>query len=148
MVENNSTTAIAVMEEDSNFITDLTAKRVTAYCSLKPNSPEEKKLLFKAMNNPEKRIGDCINKTIKVKNVFAEIVTCINATTGEAKECPRIVLIDDKGVGYQAVSLGIYSAVKKLFQIFGTPEMWTTPVTVEVVQITKGDRKILTLNLV
>jgi hypothetical protein len=146
-MEQNNSMALTTMEENNNFITDLTAKRVTAYCSLNPQKIEEKKLLFKAMNNPEKRIGDCINMTIKVKNIYAEIVTCVNRDTGESAECPRIVLIDEKGVGYQAVSLGIFSAVKKLFQIFGTPETWDKPIDVQVLQLTKGERKILTLNI-
>lgn len=141
-------TALAVMDEDERFIMDLTAERKTQFCSMIPKNEDEEIVLFNAMNNPEKRIGDCINMTINVKHVFCEVVTCVNRETGETNMCPRIVLIDTDGVGYQAVSLGVFSALKKIFTIKGSPTTWKKPVKLQVVQITKGDRKLLTFNMV
>ena len=141
-------TALAVMDEDERFIMDLTAERKTQFCSMIPKNEDEEIVLFNAMNNPEKRIGDCINMTINVKHVFCEVVTCENRETGETNMCPRIVLIDTDGVGYQAVSLGVFSALKKIFAIKGSPTTWKKPVKLQVVQITKGDRKLLTFNMV
>lgn len=141
-------TALAVMDEDERFIMDLTAERKTQFCSMIPKNEDEEIVLFNAMNNPEKRIGDCINMTINVKHVFCEVVTCVNRETGETNMCPRIVLIDTDGVGYQAVSLGVFSALKKIFAIKGSPTTWKKPVKLQVVQITKGDRKLLTFNMV
>jgi hypothetical protein len=141
-------TALAVMDEDERFIMDLTAERKTQFCSMVPKNEDEEIVLFNAMNNPDKRIGDCINMTINVKHVFCEVVTCVNRETGETNMCPRIVLIDTDGVGYQAVSLGVFSALKKIFAIKGSPTTWKKPVKLQVVQITKGDRKLLTFNMV
>lgn len=141
-------TALAVMDEDERFIMDLTAERKTQFCSMIPKNEDEEVVLFNAMNNPEKRIGDCINMTINVKHVFCEVVTCVNRETGESNMCPRIVLIDTEGVGYQAVSLGVFSALKKIFAIKGSPTTWKKPVKLQVVQITRGDRKLLTFNMV
>lgn len=141
-------TALAAMDEDERFIMDLTAERKTQFCSMIPKNEDEEIVLFNAMNNPDKRIGDCINMTINVKHVFCEVVTCVNRETGETNMCPRIVLIDTDGVGYQAVSLGVFSALKKIFAIKGSPTTWKKPVKLQVVQITKGDRKLLTFNMV
>lgn len=141
-------TALAVMDEDERFIMDLTAERKTQFCSMIPKNEDEEIVLFNAMNNPEKRIGDCINMTINVKHVFCEVVTCVNRETGETNMCPRIVLIDTDGVGYQAVSLGVFSALKKIFTIKGNPTTWKKPVKLQVVQITRGERKLLTFNMV
>lgn len=141
-------TALATMDEDERFIMDLTAERKTQFCSMIPKNEDEEIVLFNAMNNPEKRIGDCINMTINVKHVFCEVVTCVNRETGETNMCPRIVLIDTDGVGYQAVSLGVFSALKKIFAVKGSPTTWKKPVKLQVVQITKGDRKLLTFNMV
>lgn len=135
------------MAEDERFIMDLTAERKVQYCSMVPKNEDEEIILFNAMNNPEKRIGDCINMTIEVKHVFCEVVTCINRETGEGNLCPRIVLIDKDGTGYQAVSLGIFSALKKIFSIKGDPKTWKKPVKLMVSQVTKGDRKLLTFNM-
>lgn len=141
-------TGLMTMQEDERFIMDLTAERKVQFCSMVPKNEDEEIILFNAMNNPEKRIGDCINLTIEVKHVFCEVVTCINRETGESNICPRIVLIDKDGVGYQAVSMGIYSALKKIISIKGNPANWKKPVKLQVAQITKGDRKLLTFNLV
>lgn len=137
-----------VMEDDERFIMDLTAERKVQFCSMKPKNEDEEIVLFNAMNNPDKRIGDCINMTIEVRHVFCEVVTCVNRETGESNLCPRIVLIDNDGVGYQAVSLGVFSALKKIFNIKGDPSTWKKAVKLQVVQITKGDRKLLTFNMV
>jgi hypothetical protein len=57
------------------------------------------------------------------------------------------VIIDDHGVGYACVSIGVYSAIKKLFQVYGEPETWKNPITLKVKQVTKGERKMLTLDI-
>ena len=124
---------------------DMTSAQLS-FSSLKAESDEEKANLFNAINNPEKRLADCINMTIKAKDLYIEVVNCTNEETGEITACPRIVIIDDKGVSYQAVSLGIYSALKKVIQIFGAPT-WEKPISLAVKQITKGTRKMLTLNI-
>lgn len=124
---------------------DMTSAQLS-FSSLKAESDEEKASLFNAINNPEKRLADCINMKIKAKDLYIEVVNCTNEETGEVTACPRIVIIDDKGVSYQAVSLGIYSALKKVIQIFGAPT-WEKPIVLEVKQVTKGQRKMLTLNI-
>lgn len=124
---------------------DMTSRQLS-FSSLSAETDEEKAHLFNAINNPEKRLADCINMKIKAKDLYIEVVNCTNEETGEITACPRIVIIDDKGVAYQAVSLGIYSALKKVIQIFGAPT-WEKPITLEVKQVTKGTRKMLTLNI-
>lgn len=124
---------------------DMTSAQLS-FSSLKAETDEEKANLFNAINNPEKRLADCINMKIKAKDLYIEVVNCTNEETGEVTACPRIVIIDEKGVSYQAVSLGIYSALKKVIQIFGAPT-WEKAITLEVKQVTKGTRKMLTLNI-
>ncbi len=124
---------------------DMTSAQLS-FSSLSAETDEEKANLFNAINNPEKRLADCINMKIKAKDLYIEVVNCTNEETGEVTACPRIVIIDDKGVSYQAVSLGIYSALKKVIQIFGAPT-WEKPISLEVKQVTKGTRKMLTLNI-
>ena len=143
----NQNTGIGNRFSDMGFdiSVDMTSAQL-AFSSLQATTDEEKAQLFNAINNPEKRLADCINMTIKAKDLFVEVVNCTNEETGEVTACPRIVIIDDKGVAYQAVSLGIYSALKKVIQIFGTPT-WAKPIALEVKQVTKGTRKMLTLNI-
>lgn len=116
------------------------------FCSLKAETPEEKAILFRIMNSPEKRISDCINQTILVKDVYCEVVQVTNKETGELNKCPRVVLVDKDGIGYQSVSFGIYGSLKKLFQVYGVPT-WNEPVPVKVIQISREKNKILTLTI-
>ena len=133
-------------DEGFSLVADMTSRQ-TAFCSMFATTKEDKAKLYNAMNNPDSRLADCINMQIKAKDLYVEIVNCTNEETGEVTACPRIVIIDDEGKSYQAVSIGIYSALKKIIQVYGAPT-WADPVTLEVKQITKGQRKMLTLNVV
>ena len=135
----------AVVTRDDNYVANLTSE-ISAFCSLKADTIEEKAKLFEATNNPKNRLGDCINMTIEAKDLFCEVVDCVNEETGEVSKCPRIVIIDKDGESYQAVSLGVYGAVKKLIAIFGAPT-WETPLPLTIKQITKGNKKMLTFDV-
>lgn len=136
---------IAVKSQEELMLNGLTSSNMS-FTSLKGETQEEKARLYQVMNNPEFRIADCINQTIYVKDVFVEVVDILRENTGEVDKCPRVVLIDKDGNGYQSVSFGIFSAVKKLFQVFGAPT-WEDPIGVTVKQITKGTNKMLTLDI-
>lgn len=128
-----------------NFIADLTSKEVS-FCSMTATTQEEKVKLYQATNNPAKRISDCINLEIHLKDVFVEVVNLVDEITGQQMKAPRIVLIDENGEGYTCVSIGVFSALKKIFTIFGVPT-YKKPLTVIPTQITRGANKILTLNV-
>lgn len=132
--------------EDTDFVGKL-FDRETSYCSLSAEKPEDAGKLYNAQNNPDKRIKDCVNVPISVKDVFVETVTLVKEETGEVNKCPRVVLIDDKGVSYVAVSLGIFSSVVKMIKTFGQPT-YVNPVVMMPVLINKGDRSLLSLKYV
>lgn len=133
-------------DEGFNIVADMTTAK-TQFTSMTAETDEAKAKLYNAMNNPDERLADCINMTINAKDLYIEVVSCTNQETGAITACPRIVIIDDKGKSYQAVSIGIYSALKKVIQVYGAPT-WEKPVKLAVKQITKGNRKMLTLNVV
>lgn len=148
-MEENKTTALANLGFEKDFVGDLTS-RTAMFCSLAAETEADKAKLFNAMNNPDHRIADEINMTINAKDLFCEVVTVNNEdpATGEliTRQLPRIVIIDDKGVGHQAVSMGIYSAMRKLIAIYGAPT-WAKPLKLKVKQISKGTKNLLTLEL-
>lgn len=118
------------------------------YCSMTATSREEKAVLFNATASTPEHVSDHINEVLEVKDIFAEVVTLVSDKTGEVVQVPRIVLISPDGVGYAAVSMGVYSAVSKILHIFGDPSAWEAPLRVKVKQITKGENKILNLEVV
>lgn len=109
---------------------DLTSS-AAAYCSLIAADDQSRITLYNACSSP-KQLSDMINKQIKLLHVYVEVIQVISEQSGERVNVPRVVLIDDHGVGYQAVSIGIYNAVKRLLQTFGDPTTWSKAHTVEV----------------
>ena len=65
---------------------DMTSRQLS-FSSLRAETDEEKANLFNAINNPEKRLADCINMKIHAKDLFIEVVNCTNEETGEVTAC-------------------------------------------------------------
>lgn len=126
---------------------ELQEKGPQCYCSMKVESKEDKMRLYNAMSNPDKRLADCINSVINVKDVYAETVYLKNEDTGLTEPAPRVILIDEDGTSYSSVSVGVFSALKKMISVFGSPT-WEEPIKVKILQQTKGNRKMLTLSVV
>lgn len=117
-------------------------------CSIQPtgNRKEDAKI-FAALNNPEFRVANFINKKIKVQDILVEIREILNEDTGEIETAPRVVLIADDGKAYQAVSKGIFNAVKNAFEVFGSAP-WEPPLEIEIKQIAVGKGSMLTFDVV
>lgn len=146
-VNENTVPTTAIADEEKNFVADL-ANTHTTYCSLSVKTKQDKARLYNAINGNAKRIANMINTQINLKDVYVETVQCTNTTTGEVKACPRIVLIDSDMNGYQCVSIGICAALAIMFNIYGKPDQWEEAIPVMIKQISKGDRKMLTLEIV
>lgn len=135
-------------DDDEKLILDLTTRTVS-YCSFKPTNDEEKAALYNAQNNTPNRVKDHIGEIINLKHVYVEAVQLQNKETGEVNVCPRVVLIDENNDSFQSVSIGVYSAIRKIFGIYGTPEKWTKPLPIKIKLINKSaDRSILTIDIV
>lgn len=112
-----------------------------SYCSMIPKTPAERKAVFNAINSPSKSLRDFINKTIKLKHVFAEQCEFVDQNTGETVPGVRVVLIDEKGESYSTCSTGVFNGLSKLFSFYGTPDIWSEPVPITIKQITKSANK-------
>ena len=104
------------------------------FCSMVAEDVEAKKTLFNATSNPAK-ISSMIGKQIDLLHFYVEIIQVLNESSNEIVNVPRVVLIDSKGNGYQGVSIGLYNALKRIVSMFGMPETWEAPLTVEIQQI-------------
>ena len=115
------------------------------FCTMQAVDKKAKATLFNATGNPEK-ISSMIGKTLDLLHFYVEVIQVVSEQTGELCNVPRVVLIDKSGKGYQAVSIGMYNAIKRIVSMYGLPETWEEPLTVEVQQIeTKNGR---TFNLI
>ena len=138
MADNNALATVAVTSDNIGKMV----------CSIQPtgNRKEDAKI-FAALNNPEFRIANFINKRIKVQNVLVEIREIMDDEPGEIDTAPRVVLISDDGKAYQAVSKGIFNAVKNAYEVFGKAP-WEPPLEIEIKQIAVGKGSMLTFDVI
>ena len=146
-VENMEVVGELVVAQHKELSVNLSETAKTNYSSIKGESREEKARLYKAKSNPDKRIADCINQKIYVKDLYMEVVSLTNEETGEISDCPRVVLLDKDGISYTSVSFGIYNSLKSLVAVYGEPT-WEDPIPVIVRQKETGkNRKQLVLDV-
>lgn len=124
----------------------MSAQGSAAYSSLKTGTLKEKAALFNAMSNPNHKVGDYINRQIRVKDVYVEVIDIEDEDTKEMVQAPRIVLIDMDGDSYQAVSKGIFAALSRAIQVFGEPT-WEDGLPIIVKQISLGKNQMLTFDV-
>lgn len=120
------------------------------YCSIRDDGTMQSKArIFNSINSPDKRISDCIGETISLANIVAHPIQLVDENSGELIETMRMVLVDDQGTSYEAVSTGIVNAVSRILQIFGQPDTWTAPIKVKPVQkgTRNGNNKVTTLKV-
>lgn len=129
-----------------NVAQELSAEQTSMFCSIQGGTHESKVAVFNASNNPDHKVGDYINKVIVVKDVLAELIEVTNEETGEVEVTPRVVLIDMDGKSYQAVSKGIFNALKKAIAIFGAPT-WDEGLPCLIKQVSVGKGSMLTFDV-
>lgn len=117
-----------------------------SYSSMKSGTLKEKAALYNAMSNPAHKVGDYINKMIRVKDVYVEIIDLEDEDTKETVQAPRIVLIDTDGDTYQAVSKGVFNSLTRLISTFGEPT-WEDGLPCVVRQISLGKNQMLSLEV-
>lgn len=121
----------------------------TMICSIKPN-PDDRETsakIYAAMNDPEFKLADFINKKIEITDYLIEIVDIANEETGEVSTVPRVVLIDKDGKSYQATSYGIANSVRNLCLSVGDAP-WAPPLKLEVKQKAIKRGFMLTLKMI
>ena len=119
------------------------------YCSLKADKTRASKVkLFNLMSNPAQKLADHVNEQLEITEVIAQPIRLISEETGEYNECMRIILIDKNDVGYACVSMGVTSALEKIFHLFGKPSWADEPIkmTPKNVKIS-GNKTVLTIAL-
>lgn len=113
-------TAVATVAETVNSLNEGT---IAVYTSFKGESFESKVATLEATTNAEK-INEHLGETIVLKNVVVQAITVVDEETGEENDAARVILIDQDGNSYAAVSGGILKALTNIFAIVGEPHTW------------------------
>ena len=130
----------------NSSLTDI--NETQSMCSFTVETVADKKKLFKVATAPDHNVAEYIGKSIKIKDVYAEVVHMTNQETGEVTDGIRMVIIDDKGESYQCVSSGMWNAFTRMRAIFGNPT-YDPAIPIEIKQIDKGvNKKILSFDII
>lgn len=144
---NEEKAALTYSDDNRDYVVDLTSAK-KSYSSLKASTPEEKAIAFNAMNSPQFRLADKVNETIILKDIYVEVVNCVNEKDGTIAVCPRIILVDLEGNAYACVSVGMFSSLQKLIKVYGEPT-WEDGIPVKITQSnTRNGFRVLGLRIV
>ena len=146
-MSDNNAIQLANSEAVAAISTIVSAEAGATYTSIiNDGTRESASKFYAAMNNPEFRVADFINKIIEVQDVLIEIRDIVNEDTGEVDRVPRVVLIDPDGKGYQATSKGMYTAIKNASIAFGAAP-WNPPLSFMIKQRPTKNGSMLTADV-
>lgn len=120
------------------------------YCSIHPETIEDKKKLYNALENCDVVLNDIVGQKIKVKDVYIQEYPRTDKTTGEAiSNGHRVILFDEEGKSYVTASNYFFISLCKVLNAFGEPYSWKEPVEIEITKRpTKNGNQCLSLKLV
>lgn len=130
-----------------NNITTLQAGMMVTSFKADPNDRATSAKIFNAMNNPSHRVADCINQVIPVQDYLIEMTEIANEETGAVDTVPRVVLVDDEGEAYQAVSYGMANVVRNVCAVCGDAP-WSPAVKLKIKQVPTKRGTMLTADMV
>lgn len=140
------TNEIAVFE---NSILDGFNNKNRFFTSIDLNSEGARDKLYKATTVCDKKISDCINMSITIKDFYLDTIQLIDKESGEFRDIPRLVLFDNEGISYYSVSSGFYRSFENFVRFYGTPDKWVNPVTIKIKQVeTRAGNRTFSFDLV
>ena len=118
-------------------------------CSIEDDGSRASKVkIFNAINQKGESLDDHKGEVLKIVNIAAHPVTLTDENTGELVDALRIIMIDEQGKNYDAVSQGIASSLQKIIAIVG-PAPWKPALSLKIVeQKTRKGFKTNTIELV
>lgn len=120
----------------------------SSYCSIICKTNEERKYLFNALEQADVLLNDVVGTEFELKDVYIHKYEKINEETGEVEPKVRIILFDTEGKSYACGSFGIFNILRRIFEVFGTPDRWEQPLKVRVTKKDiKDNKKMLSLEL-
>lgn len=124
-MENNNTELIAFNTGDTEL--------GTVQHFIDTSTREGKIKLYSALQNAEK-LDEHLNEPLNMTNAVAQAVQVTDDQTGEISNTVRVIIVTDEGKAYAATSPTLAAGLNTMFGIFGTPNTWTEPLCIKVVE--------------
>lgn len=132
MSEGTNSTALTTTGAQG-AISNLNSGVSALFSSITAETVEEKMQVLDYVTNPE-AIADHLGETLNLRHVIAQAVDIADENTGETTEAIRIILVTEEGQAYSAVSKGLFTYLRNLFDIVGHPSSWEKPLPIKVVE--------------
>ena len=117
-----------------------------SYTDMDLSAMDTAKNFYNAVSQPDTTLKECVNIPIAMTHVSIEVCEVRSEQNGDVI-APRIVIMDKDGKSYQAVSVGVYQSLKRIFALFGTPDTWKGPLTVVPMLTSTKKGQVLSLRL-
>lgn len=124
-MENNSTALVAFNTENTEL--------GTVQHFIDTSTREGKIKLYSALQNAEK-LDEHLNEPLAMVNAVAQAVQVTDDQTGEVSNTVRVVIVTADNKAYAATSPTLAAGLNTMFGIFGTPNVWTEPLTIKVIE--------------
>jgi len=110
----------------------MNAGDVGVFSTFKGEDFKTRVAVYQALTDAEP-VADHVGETIQLANVVAQAVEVADET-GAVNETVRVILVDDKGKSYAALSDGLFRSIRNIFGILGEPQQWGQPLPVKVLE--------------
>lgn len=151
MAENNEVMVVNKADITPAFEIDQLLNATSNFLCSIPNDGSRKAAvaIYNAVNNKGESLDDHKGEVLEIVNFAAHPVSLVDENTGEVVNALRVILIDKKGINYDAVSQGIASSLQKIIAIVGNAPWDAEPLKIKVVeQKTRKGFKTNTIELV
>nr|DAP50280.1 MAG TPA: Single stranded DNA binding protein [Caudoviricetes sp.] len=125
-MENNNSTALVAFNTENTELG-------TVQHFIDTSTREGKIKLYSALQNAEK-LDEHLNEAMLMSNAVAQAVQVTDDQTGEISNTVRVIIVTANGKAYAATSPTLAAGLNTMFSIFGTPNTWTEPLCIKVVE--------------
>ena len=125
-MENNNSTALVAFNTENTELG-------TVQHFIDTSTREGKIKLYSALQNAEK-LDEHLNEPLDMVNAVAQAVQVTDDQTGEVSSTVRVIIVTADNKAYAATSPTLAAGLNTMFGIFGTPNAWTEPLTIKVVE--------------
>ena len=126
IMENNNSTALVAFNTENTELG-------TVQHFIDTSTREGKVKLYSALQNAEK-LDEHLNEPLEMVNAVAQAVQVTDDQTGDVSTTVRVIIVTADGKAYAATSPTLAAGLNTMFGIFGTPNNWTEPLSIKVVE--------------
>ncbi len=146
-IENGSAEVVLSSNALQNSIDALKSGKSNVLSTFSGSTHADKIKVIAAMTSALP-VADNLGKSIMLRNVVVQPIEMADEKTGELTTVPRIILVDEDGTSYAAISSGIFRSLENIFGILGQPSEWPEALEVHVSEAkSRAGFRFMTLNI-